>query len=99
MLITHTVISFSVFTSKPTGAHLCEAVFVQKLPQMSTEVSLQWLFASDKREAASKFLRHDVTSPAQLVLVDFRGKVFDDKFSSRDASNRDGPLHDGDDNL
>ena len=84
-------------TTKNT--HICEAKFGQELTDVAAEIALERLLAGDKRQATSELLSHKMTGLAELVLVRLRDEVLCNQLPGGNASDSDGPLDNGKDDL
>ncbi len=66
---------------------------------MAAKIALERLLAGDQCQATSKLLRHEMTSLAELVLVGLRDEVLRNQLPCGNASDSDGPLDDGEDDI
>ena len=66
---------------------------------VAAEIAIDRLLAGDKRQATSSLLSHKMTGLAGLVLVGLRDEILCDQLPGGNASDSDGPLDDGEDDL
>ena len=66
---------------------------------MAAEITLKGLLARDEGQTASELLCHEVAGLAELVLVRLRDEVLCNQLPGGNASDSDGPLDNGKDDL
>lgn len=82
-----------------SDTNLSEAEFGQNHAEMASKVAPQRLLAGDLRQASCKLLAHEPASVAQFLFALFGHIILENKFTGRDARDRDRTLDDRHDDL